>query len=196
MALRDINLIAPDILAHRFTWRHLLLWSVCLLLCLALIFSYDIYQTQVVLAKKGAMSLLKDTQTQWGSKIEEIQRIQKELGNLSQQQTVLGTIKKSQAYSMILVKLADIMNEHTWLTQLAIETRVKEKENESYVQLTGFSFSNEELGDFLHRLASQPLFKRVILKYSREGDKKQSGPGTGEPERLIQFQIECDLKQG
>lgn len=195
MALREINLMDPQTLLRIHRLRHLSLWSGCLLLVLSLIFGFYLYETRVVLAKKGALTRLKETQSMRGVKTEEIRRVQKELENLNQQQNVLESIKRDHSYSLILVKLSDIMNESTWLTQLNIETG-KDGGGKAGLLLTGFSLSNEELGDFLNRLAHQSMCQSVVLKYSREMEKAPSGPGGGISGKLIQFQTECHISKG
>lgn len=195
MALREINLIAPEILARIYRWRHLSLWAACLIFLLAIISGYYLYETRIVLATKGALTRLKETQTSRGLKIEEIKQVQKELDNLSQQQAVLESIRKNQSYSLILVSLADLMNEFTWLTQLTIDNE-KDKDGSAGLLLTGSSFSNEELGAFLNRLSNESMCKSVVLKYSRESEKAQLTAGGGTAGSLIQFQIECHILKG
>ncbi len=194
MALREINLIPPDILSLLYLRRHLFLWAGCLTLSLSMIGGFYLYQTHVVLAKKRPMTTLKDIPTHLGTKIEEIDRIQVELKRLDQQQSMLKTIKRNQPYSSVLFKLAYIMNHDTWLTQLAVDGYMNEDEEENEtLELTGFSFSNEKLGDFMNRLSSEPLFKDVLLKYAREARKAQPQLNREASVRLIQFHIVCKI---
>jgi Tfp pilus assembly protein PilN len=195
MALREINLIPTEILSRRQVWRHLLFWSGCLLLALALIGGSYFYQSHLVLSKKGSMLTLNDMQTHLGMRIEEIKRIQNELERLDQQQVVLETIANNHPYSKVLFKLVDIMNQHTWLTQLAIDGS-KEKNGQIVLILTGLSFSNAELGNFVDRFSNEPLFDAVQLKYAKETKMKLSKQPDAGSLRLIQFGMECRINKG
>jgi len=193
MALREINLIPNEILAQRHLLRHLFVWAGCLIISLSLIFGSYLYKTHVVLAKKRSLTSLKDTHSQLGARIEEIKRIKEEIERLAQQQSVLETVTRTQAYSQVLLKLADIMNENTWLTQLDIDGS-KDANHDASLKLTGFSLYNEELGNFLSQLSAEPLFKAVLLKYAKETNILNQNPG--ESVKLIQFQIECNISRG
>jgi Tfp pilus assembly protein PilN len=195
MALREVNLIPTEILSRRQVWRHLLFWSSCLLLALVLIGGSYFYQSHLVLSKKGSMLTLNDMQTHLGMRIEEIKRIKDELERLDQQQVVLETIAKNHPYSKVLFKLVDIMNHYTWLTQLAIDGS-KEKNGQIGLILTGLSFSNAELGNFVDRFSNEPLFDAVQLKYAKETKMKLSKQPDAAPLRLIQFGIECRINKG
>ena len=92
MALRDINLIPPDIQTRMILNRHLAFWIGCLAISLSLILGFYLYQKHFVLAKKSAFGNLKATHTNLGLKIKEIKRIQEEVKKLDQQQAVLDTI--------------------------------------------------------------------------------------------------------
>jgi len=193
MALREINLIPNEILAQRHLLRHLFFWAGCLIISLSLIFGSYLYKTHVVLAKKRSLTSLKDTHSQLGARIEEIKRIKEEIERLAQKQSVLETVTRTQAYSQVLLKLADIMNENTWLTQLDIDGS-KDANHDASLKLTGFSLYNEELGNFLSQLSAEPLFKAVLLKYAKETNILNQNPG--ESVKLIQFQIECNISRG
>ena len=191
MALREINLIPPDILSRRYLLRRFSFWTGCIIVSLSLIFGFYHY-THVLLTKKRAMPTMKEMQIKLGTRIEKINQIQEELEKLDQQQSLLKTITKNQPYSIVLLKLANLMNEYTWLTQFAIDTG-KDKENNVNVKLTGFSFSNNQLGDFLDQLSHEPMFTSIFLKYARES--KIALPDQNETKRVkvIQFEIKCNF---
>ena len=115
---------------------------------------------------------------------------------LAEKRLVLNDIAGNQAYSQVLLKLAEIMNEHTWLKQLAIE---RDKETEDHederitLKLTGFSHSNEDLGDFLIQLSSQPLFKGVVLNYAKEATERRAKGSMTMAASVIEFQIDCHV---
>ncbi|MCK4389746.1 MAG: PilN domain-containing protein [Desulfobacterales bacterium] len=191
MALREINLIPAEILNRQHLVRHFCFWTGCLVTSLALILGIYLYQSRAVLAEKQTLAKLEVKYDELGVKIQEINQIQKELQNLAEQQVVLSNITRTQPYSRVLVRLAQIMSEHTWLTQLVIEggTDTDARPN---LKLTGLSHSNKDLGEFVNRLSNEPLFKAVTLKYARETRKAVSRE-TESPLILIQFQIESHV---
>jgi Tfp pilus assembly protein PilN len=120
------------------------------------------------------------------------------IDRLSRQHTVLEAITIHQPYSRIFEKLADLMNEYTWLTQLSIESGKdsgKEDDRDAYLKLNGFSFSNEELGNFLNQLSREPMFKAVVLKHALEIKKEQSKQYPRGLKKAIKFIIECNISR-
>ena len=192
MALREINLIPGDILNRRLLQRHLSFWTGCLALSLTLVFGFFFYQKHVVLTEKRAFVNLQDTHTHLGLRIQEIKRIQEELEKLDQQQSVLRTIIRGPICSRVLWRLADIMNDSTWLTLLTSDDN-REIEKGASLKLRGFSFSNEELGNFLNRLTAESMFKAVLLKYAQEAILAQPDRNAGEAVKVVKFEIECEL---
>lgn len=194
MALREINLIPEEIQARRDLLRHLCFWTGCLVISLTLIWGFHLYQAPVLQAKQQTVAKLKDMHKHLGAKIDEIRRIQQELNRLKQQQAGLETITKSEPYSRVFAKLADIMNKRTWLTQLTIDSGTAQ-EAEVSLRLTGFSLSNDELGNFLNQLSAEAMFKAVVLQHAREYEMSQRNKNARRPLRLIQFQIECNISR-
>jgi len=196
MAIRDINLIPAEIPARRYTLRHVSFWAGCLIISLFFIGCATLYYTHVYLAKKrAAIAAMKSSPAHLNARIEEARQMQAEISNLNQRRSVLQSIvNRNQSYTAVVVKLTDLMNTDTWLTQLSLDSG-QDKEGRAQLKLTGVSFSNEKLGDFLNRLASETLFKGVELKYSREGEQSPSGQSGASSGRLIQFQIDCYLSK-
>ena len=192
MALREINLIPADILTRRLLQRHISFWTGCLVISMVLIFGFFFYQKHVVLAEKSTFGTLQDTHTHLGLRIQEIKRIQEELEKLDQQQSVLRTIIRGPICSQVLWKLDNIMNESTWLTLLTTDDNRKTERGAS-LKLSGFSFSNEELGNFLNRLTGEPMFGAVVLKYAQETMLTQPDRNAGEAVKAVKFEIECEL---
>ena len=192
MALREINLIPGDILTRRLLQRHITFWAMCLVISLVLIFGFFFYQKHVVLTKKHAFGNLQDTHTHLGLRIQEIKRIQEELEKLDQQQSVLRTIIRGPICSRVLWRLADIMNEGTWLTLLATDDNRKTEKGAS-LKLSGFSSSNEDLGNFLNRLIAESMFKAVLLKYAQETTLTPPDRSVEEAVKVVKFEIECEL---
>jgi Tfp pilus assembly protein PilN len=166
---------------------------------LCLVFGFYLYQVHVVLDKKCSLTTLENLHTHLGVRIEAIKRVQGELERLDQQQSFLESITRNQSYSEMLLMLADILNEETWLRQLAIhkgEGSAEEEEDVTSLELTGFSFSNEKLGDFINQLSLKPIFREVVLKYARETIMPALYKNAGESIRVIEFQIACNLGGG
>ena len=196
MALRDINLLPAEMLYQQHLVRHVYFWAGCLAMSLTLVCGIYLYQRHAVMAKKHTLMKLKADHQQLAAKIEEIKQVQEELQKLAKKQAVLNDITGNQPYSEVLLKLAEIMNEHTWLRQFSIErdTDTEERDDEGIkLKLTGFSHSNEDLGDFLIQLSSQRLFKGVVLNYAKETTEKRVKGTTRMAASLIEFQIDCHV---
>ncbi len=194
MALREINLVSSDIMSSRYLRRHISFWALWLILSLTLLGSFFYYQTHFVLSKKRPMKNLEDILAQIGTKIEDINRIQAELEKLDQQESVLKTIKRTRPYSRVLFKLSNIMNDDTWLRSLAIDSNSdKNKGENDNLELTGFAFSNNKLGNFLSLLSNDDLFKDVVLKFSKDTHNSRTYTDSEENTSLIQFQIACKM---
>ena len=194
MALRETNLIPPEILARRGVLRHLLFWAACLVVSLSLIWTFYICQIFVLQAKKRTLAELKQKHQHLGSKINEIRRIQQELDRMRQEQAGLENITLGAPYSQIFAKLADIMNEATWLSQLTIDSG-HEEEPSIRLRLRGFSYSADELGNFLKQLTNEPMFKDVVLQQARENVTSQFTTGSGKTVRFMEFNIECKISK-
>jgi Tfp pilus assembly protein PilN len=192
MALREINLTPSEVLARREFLRHLGFWAGCLLISLSLIWGFYFLQDYTLLAKRRKVAELKKMHLNLGAKIDEIKVMRAELNSLRQEQSGLENITLNKPYSRIFAELSDLINEHTWLTQLNIDSGL-DQETTASLKLTGFSFSAEELGNFLDQLTADPLFKTVVLQQAREDETVQLSKNTHAPIRLIQFNIECSI---
>jgi len=192
MALREINLVPAETLSRRYLLRHLSLWAAALVLCLLLIFGFHFYQTHVLLAKERILSGMKDVPSHLSLKIEEIRKIQEDLEKLRQQQGIIEAITRNQPYFTVLRRVARIMNESTWLSQLYLE-RIKEGEGIADLRLSGYTFSNETLGAFLNTLSNDTMFRSVVLKYANETEIRIPGQGEERPQKMIQFMVECSI---
>ena len=195
MAIRDINLIPADILTSRLRQRHLCFWAGCLLLSLGLVFGFFLYQRHVLISEKSDFNSLQNTHNHLGLKIKEIAKIKQELEKLDQQQTILRDIIRGPICSQVLWKLADIINENTWITSLATNNN-RQSEKNANIKLNGYSFSNEELGNFLSRLSDESTFKNVRLIFAQESMLSLSKQNDGDVIKVIQFEIECELLTG
>jgi Tfp pilus assembly protein PilN len=189
MAVRDINLIPGEILERRTLVRRLLLWLSILVVVVALVMAAIGYQKRIVYgetqnrqgAQKGQAAVLAKI-------VGEIRKEQKELDIARREHVQLSAlIEQRQSYSSVLAKLADVMNDQTWLQQLAFNTN---PDRTLHLSLTGFSHSHETLGTFIQRLSGEPTFRQVVLKSAQESEDKLSGAAP------VQFQIECDILKG
>lgn len=192
MALREINLTPTEILARREFLRHLGFWAGCVLISLALIWGFYFLQEYTLSAKKRKVAELKKMHLNLGSKIDEIKVKRAELNALRQKLSGLEDITLNKPYSRIFAELSDRINEQTWLTRLDIDSGLEE-ETAARLKLTGFSFSAEELGNFLDQLQSAPLFETVVLQQARENETVHLRKNINAPMRLIQFNIECNI---
>ncbi len=192
MALREVNLVPPEFLLRRQVLRHLFLWASCLVLALLVIIGGNLLHTHLVLAKNRSLISLNEVDTNLDSRIVQIKRLQGELDNLHERQAVLESITTNEPYSLVLLRLADIMNENTWLSQLSIDES-RETEGTTQVELTGYSFSNEDLGDFLSRLTGTLVFRDVVLKYANEIEDPRPEEREKAGRKVINFQLLCSL---
>ncbi len=192
MAIREINLVDPGTLVRHHMLQHLIFWGGGLIVALAMIGGFYLFQAQAVFGKKSNRVPLKQMHADLALKIEEINRLQAEVGNLHKQQNALGTVIPKQPFYRILAKLAGIMNEYTWITQLALDTGPKQ-DSGSLLKIAGLSRSNEDLGDFMDSLANEPMFKDVVLKLAKEVAGAQSIQNSGGAMHQIQFRIDCSI---
>jgi Tfp pilus assembly protein PilN len=187
MALRDVNLIATDILVRRFTFRHLFMWCGGLIAVAALMAGIYVYQTRIHAAAKRDLLNTGNPSAVLSILNGKIKKGQQELNIALQERTQLGAMTAMQrSYSSVMAKLAEIMNDQTWLQQLALEAG---RDHTAHLKLAGSSVSHESLGDFMQRLSNDPLFRNVVLKSAQESETKSSGGS------LVQFLIECDIPE-
>jgi hypothetical protein len=147
------------------------------------------------MSEKSDFNSLQSTHNHLGLKIKEIARIKQELEKLDQQQTILRDIIRGPICSQVLWKLAEIMNENTWVSSLATNND-RQPEKNANMKLKGYSFSNEELGEFLSRLSDEPNFNNVRLIFAQESLLALSKQNDGDMIKVIQFEIECELLTG
>ena len=152
----------------------------------------NLLHTRLVLAKNRSLISLNEVDTSLDTRIVQIKRLQGELDSLHERQAVLESITTNEPYSLVLLRLADIMNENTWLAQLSIDES-RETEGTTQVELTGYSFSNEDLGDFLSRLTGTLVFREVALKYANEMQDPRPEERERTGAKVINFQLVCSL---
>ena len=192
MALREINLIPVDVLQKKYLLRHLFFWTGCLMLCFFLIFGFYLYQVHVALAKERPETTLDDIHAKLGITLEEIKETQQEIQRLSYQEAFINTLSRTPPYSIIFMKLSEIMNKRTWLTKLIIRSN-SEEELAPVISLCGISLSNEDLGSFLNRISGEPMFSNVILKYAE--DSQISTSRQNQRVNAIEFEINCEISR-
>jgi len=189
MALREVNLVPAGLLTRRGLVRHLCFWAACLVVSLFMIFGFFLYRTRVIRAQQPALQSLDEIQMHLGQSVSEIKRIQAELQRINQQRVVLNKITRNRSYCQVLWKLSEIFNDEAWLTQLTID-RSSEENRAIRLGLTGLSFSNATLGNFINQISSDPMFNDVQLVYAKEGSRQISKTNSGKLLKLIQFEIE------
>jgi Tfp pilus assembly protein PilN len=207
VALREINLIPPDIAAKRLMVRHLMCWAGCLVLAVGIISAARPVQRYMIEAKWQTLSAMKAIPTQLASRIEVLKGLQHDQEELNQLRSALTAIRsKNPPASPILLKLSEIMNDQTWLVQLSMDAdegqdKGQEKGQETghergtNLKLMGFSTSNEHLGDFLNRLSAEQLFKAVALKSAGESAREEQGQKGAAVRGKIRFEITCQVRR-
>lgn len=193
MALREINLVPADVVYRKYQIRHLFVWAGCLLFFLSLIFGFYLYQVYFVLPRNRPVATIKDIHTQLGATIEEISETQKEIERLRVQESFLKELIWNQSFSRVLLRLSEIMNNRTWLARLAIDAEKNRDRGEPGMSLSGYTLSNDDLGNFLTRLSVDSLFQGVLLKYAKESRITLSRENQKTPVRVIGFEIECRI---
>ena len=195
MALREINLVPSNILARRQLLRHCSFWAGCLVILLAPIFCFYVYQAGATTAQNRSFVNPDDINKHLIQQIDAIKRIQEELELFNKQQTDLQAIVGHSDYSRILFKLADTVNDKTWLKSLQIDSGNNPKDP-IMLQVSGYSATNEALGNFLNRLGSDPLFDNVVLKHATETLMKNSDVNDVKPAKGVAFEIACRILFG
>ena len=138
MAIRDINLIDSSILDRRYILRHLVLWAGCLMVSLALIGGFYGFQLRTARSFQQNRGSLNKIRASLEARIKTIKDLKVELETVRRQRHALETVTNKRPFYQILVKLADIMNKDTWITQLALSAGAG-KTYQTDLTLTGFS---------------------------------------------------------
>jgi len=144
-----------------------------------------------VLPQKRPVTTVADMQKHLGVTIDEISSTEQEIERLNLQEAFLKRFTRNQPFSMLLLEMSQAINQKTWLTRFDIDS-IREADNQVArgFRLYGYSFSNDELGDFLTQLSSQELFREVVLKFAKE-TQIASWQGEGKDRvKVIQFQID------
>jgi len=192
MALRDVNLMPAGLLLRRGLVRRLCFWAACLFAGLAAILGFHMHQTRVIRTQQPALQSLDEIQMHLGQRVSQIEQIRTELQRLDQQREVLDNLARNRSYCQVLARLAGILDDDVWLTQLAID-RNPEKNRTIRLGLAGLSFSNAALGNFINQICADPMFSDVQLVYAKEGGRQISRTASGKPRTLIQFEIESSV---
>jgi len=195
MALRDISLIPPAVIERRYLRRHLGFWAGCLIVWLTLAAGVYFYLSLSLSAEAGTAAGLEETRARLEAAVKEITRIQAELDRIRGEKSILDAVASAPPYSLVLWRLAQAVDSSTWLAQLVL-TGGRDGEAGTAVQVVGYSYSNDDLGDFLDRLAADRMFASVVLKYSREIIMTQAETADSRKSRLVQFEINCEIPGG
>jgi Tfp pilus assembly protein PilN len=181
-----------------------MLWAICLVLAVDVVLALSPVQAYMLNAKQQTLSVMKAIPTQLASSIETLKGLQRDQEQLNQLRSALTAMRsKSPPASPILFKLSEIMNDETWLVHVSMETdegqekkQDKGQDKVTNLKLTGFSTSNEHLGDFLNRLAAERLFRMVVLKFATESESGEQGEKKGISRGKIRFEIACQIPRG
>jgi hypothetical protein len=196
VAIREINLIPPDITASRLVTRHLYLWAGCLVCSITLLFGLYAANAYLLTVRKHSLYVMKDIPVELAGKVEVMKGLQRDRERLDRQRSALAAIKsRSRPVSQVIFGLSEIMNDDTWLSGLLIET-AEGPEKDTRLVLTGLSTSNEHLGDFINRLSADRSFKGVVLKFASESEREGAGQKAATSKDRIRFQIGCQVSRG
>jgi Tfp pilus assembly protein PilN len=162
---------------------------------MSLVLVLHLWQKRTIVAEQTTLLQLEKEHRQLSVKVEEIKNLEQELEKLTQRQALLTKVAGNHSHAVLLMKLAQIMNGHTWLTELKVEDKKEddEKVSEVDIRLKGFSYSNEDLGNFVIQLSADHLFKGVVLDHAKEASSRKPMHGMTLPDSLIQFQIDCQV---
>ncbi|MBW1800006.1 MAG: PilN domain-containing protein [Deltaproteobacteria bacterium] len=192
MAIREVNLVPADILERRHFLRHLFFWTGCLAVLMAMIWGFHFYQAKWVFAQGRHQIDLKAMERYLALKIDGIKRMKQEIERIEQKRTAIVRLSGGPPYSWILMRLTGKMNGATWLKTLAFDREEGSGLNIG-VTMRGYSFENEDLGNFLNQLNADSLFDGVLLKYAREKNIPLPRQVQGEPVDVIEFQIDFTI---
>ncbi len=191
MAIREINLTPPETAGRRHIRRHLFFWGGCAAAIVAFLGILFVFHSLHISGQKKTMAAFSDAPVVLQSRLAEIRNAQSEIDLLDKRRAVLASLSEtSRPTSTVVGKISTMMNGATWLSSFVFE-KARGKEPE-LVKLTGYSLSNQDIGDFLSRLSADPGIRNVELKYAVENKVSGAGQKTG-GRTLVQFQIECRL---
>jgi len=172
MAIKEINMIPPEILAAGLTIRHLRLWFKVLILVLLIFTAVYLVQYQWLLKLENHQFAKSSSDKEIPLKIAELSQAQEEmdakLKDLLIKNKMLVAMAEGQVFYEILALLSNAFDESTWIDQLSIH-RI-EQTNISIITLNGFSLSHNTLGIFLKRLSSVPQINDVVLINAKKNE--------------------------
>lgn len=192
MALREINIADPAMMQRQFLIRHLTFWGVILLGVLGLIGGYYLYQTRIVLSSRKPTADLSAMQSHIAARIKKIKELQDELNKLEARKKTIETIAKGKPFAAIISKLAESMNDETWLSRLNIKNDNQEGKKIEVI-LDGFTFTNAKLGEFINKLNRAGIFDGVTLKFANEVGIESGAQKGGLGHKAVQFRILCTV---
>jgi Tfp pilus assembly protein PilN len=196
MAIRDINLVPSDILHRQRLLGHACFWAGCFIFSISVILAINFYQKRTIAGEQFTLLQLEKEHRQLNFKVEEIKNLEQELAKLTERHALLTNLVGNHSHVMLLMTLSRIMNDYTWLTELKAEEKKGDDDEDLSVvavQLKGFSYSNEDLGNFIIQLSADRLFKGVVLDYAKEAASRRTKNGMAMPDSLIEFQIDCQV---
>lgn len=177
-----INLFQPDLLEGtvkpRTPRKKQLLGLSMIAVLLFVVMFYIQDEKKQILLKREVDSILQQR--------EQLQQQMASLGVLPEEKsggaghppTVEEILKERIAWSRVLVEVSRVVPEGVWITAF-------ENSAEKGVRLDGFALSYPKVTDLMSSLEASPLFKDVLLDFSRQN----SG------ERRVDFSVHTRLKQ-
>ena len=181
MALRDVNLVPPDLMARRLLARHLSVWSCCLVLSLAICLGLYLAGALVISAQHQSL-MKRNGEPRFVAMMEEQKRLQNEFTTLDRQKSELRAIEaRKQSLAPVLGRLSEIMNGGTWLSQLSMETTEGQRGGTDLVA-GRFRHVERQFGRLLEQALRRSLvqgsYPAVLDRFRcRPGAERRTGTG-------------------
>lgn len=191
MALRQINMIPPDVLAKTVLFRHLWFWSKGFI-CVCLVFiAFYLGQTLFFLQQQKAhhSDAYMNTRTagQIDTALQDIAKLKAQMQDLTLKTGLLAAMANRQSYHDILAVLADSFNDETCLDHLSVQRGSDMQTDKALVMVEGFSMAHNALGHFLASLSGSPRVQDVVLIDSKKNEPSQDQPFA------IRFKLSCTI---
>ena len=188
MALRDINLLPDDMVYPVRAARHLTVWGTLLAVLLLLAgCGYAWLAAREHARARQAGSPIADEH--------EVAALRAELQAMRTEQDEMLSflaLRRGNPATRVIATLARCLNDHTWLTKLAL-TRATEDDGTT-LGLSGLALSGVDLEVFQNRMDQDPSFSHVVLLSKEEDGVAGALPGNRPAAKLIRFRIECNVR--
>jgi Tfp pilus assembly protein PilN len=178
---------------ERRIWiRHIAFWMICLAATQGICWSIYAYVRYATLPRRDVRSSLPEVHRNLARRMEEIERVRGQLQQIAAHHAAVVDIMPKQPYSRVLSGLAEVMNNETWLTQLAME-RSESRHQQIRLKMTGQAQSSDRLGDFMDQLAVK--YSSVQLNFATRDKGAEATALRADNGASVRFQLECILSE-